>query len=107
MLGKFLSTARTAFKPGEASNLACRKIAGVLLDIHAGWRCEFPKLRYIKHGLSERLAVSKVISIYLFSFLFSSFIFISFLIILFYIFQYSLATVYSELEFRFYWLCNF
>ena len=93
-------------KVWRGANLACRKIAGVLLDIHAGWRCEFPKLRYIKHGLSERLAVSKVLSIYLFSCFCYSFIFIYF-IILFYIFQYWLATVYSELDFRFYWLCNF
>ena len=27
-------------KSGAASNPASRKIAGVLLDIHAGWRCE-------------------------------------------------------------------
>ena len=48
---------------GAASNPACRKIAGDLLDIHAGWRCESTKHRYIKHGLSERLAVSKELSI--------------------------------------------
>ena len=50
-------------KSGAASNPACRKIAGVLLDIHAGWRCESSKHRYIKHGLSDRLAVSKELSI--------------------------------------------
>ena len=27
-------------KYGAASNPACRKITDVLLDIHAGWRCE-------------------------------------------------------------------
>ena len=27
-------------KSGAASNPACRKIADVLLDIHAGWRCK-------------------------------------------------------------------
>ena len=37
--------------------------AGDLLDIHAGWRCESTKHTYIKHGLSERLAVSKELSI--------------------------------------------
>ena len=46
-----------------ASNPACRKIVGDLLYIHAGWRCESTKHRYIKHGLSERLAVSKELSI--------------------------------------------
>ena len=29
-----------SMKSGTASNQACWKIAGVLLDIHAGWRCE-------------------------------------------------------------------
>ena len=29
-----------SMKSGAASNPACRNIAGVLLDIHAGWRCE-------------------------------------------------------------------
>ena len=48
-----------SMKSGAASNPACRKIAGDLLDIHAGWRCESTKHRYIKHALSERLAVSK------------------------------------------------
>ena len=52
-----------SIKSGAASNPACRKIAGDLLDIHAGWRCESTKHRYIKHGLSERLAVSKELSI--------------------------------------------
>ena len=52
-----------SMKSGAASNLACRKIAGDLLDIHAGWRCESTKHRYIKHGLSERLDVSKELSI--------------------------------------------
>ena len=28
-------------KSGGASNPACWKIANVLLDIHAGWRCEY------------------------------------------------------------------
>jgi len=52
-----------SIKFGAASNAACKKIAGDLLDIHAGWRCESTKHRYIKHGLSERLAVSKELSI--------------------------------------------
>ena len=52
-----------SMKSGAASNPACRKIAGDLLDIHAGWRCESTKHRYIKHGLNERLAVSKALSI--------------------------------------------
>ena len=52
-----------SMKSGAASNLACRKIAGNLLDIHAGWRCESTKHRYIKHGLGKRLALSKALSI--------------------------------------------
>ena len=28
-----------SMKSGAASNPVCRKIAGDLLDIHAGWRC--------------------------------------------------------------------
>ena len=51
-----------SMKSGAASNPACRKIAGDLLDIHAGWRCESTNHRYIKHGLNERLAVSKELS---------------------------------------------
>ena len=54
---------RHSMKSGEASNEACRKIAGDLLDIHASWRCESTKHRYIKHGLSDRLAISKALSI--------------------------------------------
>ena len=50
------------FQSGTASNPACRKIAGDLLDILAGWRCESTKHRYVKHGLTERLAVSKELS---------------------------------------------
>ena len=45
------------------SGAACRKIAGDLLDIHAGWWCESTKHRRIKHRLSERLAISKELSI--------------------------------------------
>ena len=37
-----------SMKSGAASNPACRKIAGDLLDIHAGWGCESTKHRYIK-----------------------------------------------------------
>ena len=43
-----------SMKSGAASNPACRKTAGDLLDIHAGWRCESTNHRYIKHGLNER-----------------------------------------------------
>ena len=50
-------------KSGVALKPACRKIAGDLLGIHAGWRCESTKHRYIKHGLSKHLAVSKELSI--------------------------------------------
>ena len=54
---------RHSMKSGAASNRARRKIAGDLLDIHASWRCKSTKHRYIKHGLSERLALSKALSI--------------------------------------------
>ena len=46
-------------KFGAASNPACGKIVGDVLNIHAGWRCASTKHRYINYGLSERLAVSK------------------------------------------------
>ena len=59
-----------SMKSGAASNPAGRKIAGNLLDIHAGWRCESTKHRYIKHGLSERLAVFKELSIMIFVYIF-------------------------------------
>ena len=52
-----------SMKSGAASNPACRKTAGDLLVTHAGWRCESTKHRYIKHGLNERLAVSKALLI--------------------------------------------
>ena len=35
-----------SIKSSAASNPACRKIAGDLLDIHAGWRCESTKHGY-------------------------------------------------------------
>ena len=54
---------RHSMKSGAASNAACRKIAGDLLDIHAGWRCESTKHRCPNHGLSERLAICKALSI--------------------------------------------
>ena len=37
-----------SMKSGEASNPGCREIAGDLLGIHAGWRCESTKHKYIK-----------------------------------------------------------
>ena len=42
-----------------ASNPACRRIRGDLLDIHAGWRCPYSKNRYIKCTVKDRLTVSK------------------------------------------------
>ena len=36
-----------SMKSGAASNRACRKITGDLLDIRAGWRCESTKHRII------------------------------------------------------------
>ena len=69
-----------SMKSGAASNPACRKIAGDFLDIHAGWRCWLLDIHAgwrcwllhihagwscesTKHGLSQRLAVSKALSI--------------------------------------------
>ena len=33
-------------RSGAASNTACRRIPGDLLDMHAGWRCPSSKNRY-------------------------------------------------------------
>ncbi|XP_022783644.1 uncharacterized protein LOC111324364 [Stylophora pistillata] len=46
-------------RSGAASNPACRRIPGDLLDMHAGWRCPSSKNRYIKHAIKDRLSVSK------------------------------------------------
>lgn len=46
-------------RSGAASNAACRRIPGDLLDMHAGWRCPSSKNRYIKHTIKDRLSVSK------------------------------------------------
>jgi len=48
-------------RSGAASNLACRRISGELLDMHAGWRCPSSKNmpRYIKNAIEDRLSVSK------------------------------------------------
>ena len=48
-----------SMKSGTASNPARGNIAGDLLDIHADWRCESSKHKYIKMGLNEHLAISK------------------------------------------------
>ena len=48
-----------SMRSGAASNPACRRIPGDLLDMHAGWRCPSSKNRYIKHTMEDRLSVSK------------------------------------------------
>ena len=48
-----------SMRSGAASNPACRRIPGDLLDMHAGWRCPSSKNRYIKHTIEDRLRVSK------------------------------------------------
>ena len=48
-----------SMRSGAASNPACRRIPGDLLDMHVGWRCPSSKNRYIKHTIKDRLSVSK------------------------------------------------
>ena len=48
-------------RSGAASNPACRRIPGDLLDMHAGLRCPSSKNRYIKHTVKDRLTVSKAL----------------------------------------------
>ena len=48
-----------SMRSGAASNPACRRIPGDLLDMHAGWRCPSSKNRYIKHTMEDHLSVSK------------------------------------------------
>ena len=48
-----------SMRSGAASNPACRRLPGDLLDMHAGWRCPSSKNRYIKHTIEDRLRVSK------------------------------------------------
>ena len=46
-----------SMRSGAASNPACRRIPGDILDMHAGWRCPSSKNRYIKHTVKARLTV--------------------------------------------------
>ena len=50
-----------SMRSGAASNTACRRIPGDLLDMHAGWRCPSSKNIYIKHTVKDRLTVSKAL----------------------------------------------
>ena len=52
-----------SIKSGAASNPACRRVSGDLLDMHAGWKCASTKSRYIKHTVSDRLKVAKSIAL--------------------------------------------
>ena len=45
---------------GAASNPACRRTPGDLLDMHAGWRCPSSKNRYIKHTIKDRFKCFKI-----------------------------------------------
>ena len=48
-------------RSGAASNPACRRIPGNLLDMQAGWRCPSSKNRHIKHTGKDRLTVSEAL----------------------------------------------
>ena len=50
-----------SIRSGVASNPACRRILGDLLDMQAGWRCPSSKNRYIKNTVKDRLTVSKAL----------------------------------------------
>ena len=50
-----------SMRSGAASNTACKRIPGDLLDVHAGWRCPSSKNIYIKHTVKDRLTVSKAL----------------------------------------------
>ena len=50
-----------SMRSGAASNPACRRIPGDLLDMHAWLRCPSSKNRYIKHIVEDRLTVSKAL----------------------------------------------
>ena len=50
-----------SMRSGAASNTACRRIPGDLLDMHAGWRCPSSKNIYIKYTVKDRLTVSKAL----------------------------------------------
>ena len=52
-----------SMKSGAASNPACRKIAGDLLDIHAGWRCESTKHIYLYHYIFSSIRLRLLIGI--------------------------------------------
>ena len=50
-----------SMRSGAASNPACRRIYGDLLDMRAGWRCPSSKNRYIEHIVKDRLNSSKAL----------------------------------------------
>ena len=50
-----------SMRSGAASNPACRRIPGNLLDMQAGWRCPSSKNRHIKHTGKDRLTVSEAL----------------------------------------------
>ena len=48
-----------SMRSGAASNPACRRISGDLLDMRAGWRSS--KNRYVSHIVKDRLNSSKAL----------------------------------------------
>lgn len=50
-----------SMRSGAASNTACRRIPGDLLDMHARWRYPSSKNIYIKHTIKDHLTVSKAL----------------------------------------------
>ena len=57
----FFKYSMRSMRSGAASNTACRRIPGDLLDMHAGWRYPSSKNIYIKHTVKDRLTVSKAL----------------------------------------------
>lgn len=49
---------------GAAFNLACGRIPGDLLNIHAGWTCPSLKLIQIKYTIDARLSLSRALLLY-------------------------------------------
>ena len=51
----FFKYSMHSMRSGAASNSACRRMPGDLLDMHAGWRYPSSKNIYIKHTVKDRL----------------------------------------------------
>ena len=57
----FFKYSMHSMRSGAASNTACRRIPGDLLDMNARWRYPSSKNIYIKHTVKDRLTVSKAL----------------------------------------------